>query len=301
MPAQLLVTVVIPCYRQAHLLPEAVGSVLAQTLAAWELIIVDDGSPDDTADVAQRLIAGNPGRRIHLLQQPNAGLGRARNAGICAGHAPYILVLDADDTIAPDLLARTIPIFENQPGVGFVYSDVVWFGAEQRINRPGSFDSTRLAINNYITSHSPLRRSAWAAAGGYCGREILDGFEDWDLWLSIVELGWQGAYIPEPLLGYRRHARSMLLDARRNDLRLRAKLILRHQQLYARPFVVWAARYLSAQPSPALWLHFFLAYSLLVARYHPQALPKTVARPLFALLSARQQGLLRRLAHHLQL
>lgn len=291
-----IVTIVMPCYRQAEFLPQAVVSVLAQHFTRWELIIVDDGSPDGTAAVAERLIAANPERKISLLRQANAGLGRARNAGIHAGSAPYILPLDADDTIAPAMLARTVSMLDQRPEVGFVYSDAVWFGAEERIHRAGPFDPTRLAINNYLTAHSLVRRKAWEQAGGYCGRGIVDGFEDWDLWLSLVEHGWQGAYLPEPLVGYRRRDASMLSSARRNDLRLRARMMLRHQRLYERQFVAWAASYLSHTPTWGNWLIAFASYAALIARHHPQALPKTLGRPLFALLSAHQQGTLRRLA-----
>ena len=78
-------SVVIPCYKQAHFLPEAVASVIAQTYPDWELIIVDDGSPDDTAVVAQRLIETYPERRIRLVRQAESGLGGAAKGGIAGG------------------------------------------------------------------------------------------------------------------------------------------------------------------------------------------------------------------------
>jgi glycosyltransferase involved in cell wall biosynthesis len=270
--------------------------VLAQTLTRWELIIVDDGSPDASAAVAESLIASNPGRNIRLLRQANAGPAHARNAAIRAGSAPYILPLDADDTIAPEMLARTLPLLESHPEAGFVYTDVIWFGDEERVNRPGPHNPARLAINNYLTCHALMRRAAWEQAGGYCGREILAGFEDWDLWLSIVDLGWQGVYLPAPLVGYRRRNTGRLLDDHRRDLELRAMLILRHQRLYPHAFAAWAARYLGRASTRGAWARAFAGYAALIARHRPQELPKTLGRPLLVSLSARQQGMLRRAA-----
>ena len=106
------VSVVMPCYNQARFLPEAVASVVAQTMPDWELLIVDDGSPDDTAVVAQRLIAAHAGRRITLIRQPNSGPGASRNAAIRQARGAYILPLDADDTVAPTMLADTMAVLE---------------------------------------------------------------------------------------------------------------------------------------------------------------------------------------------
>src|SRR4051812_15947600 len=108
-----LVSVIVPCFGQAHYLPEAVGSVLAQTFTDWECIIVDDGSPDDTAAVAARLAAGDD--RIKIVRQENRGLPGARNAGIRAARGRYILPLDADDRLEPTMLEKTVAVLQSDP------------------------------------------------------------------------------------------------------------------------------------------------------------------------------------------
>ena len=95
------VSVVIPCYRQAHYLPTAVDSALAQTHPDVEVIVVDDGSDDDTAAVAARY-----GARVRYVRRPNGGLAAARNTGVAASTATYLKFLDADDHLVPEQLHR---------------------------------------------------------------------------------------------------------------------------------------------------------------------------------------------------
>src|SRR5690242_15286562 len=105
-----IVSIVIPCYNYARFLPDAVGSVLAQTFPNWELIVVDDGSTDATSTTARQLMARHPDRRMRVFQQPNAGPAAARNTGAERASGEYLLFLDADDMLAPTLLERTVAI-----------------------------------------------------------------------------------------------------------------------------------------------------------------------------------------------
>jgi glycosyltransferase involved in cell wall biosynthesis len=291
-----LVSVVIPCYGQAHYLPEAVASVVAQSYPAREILIVDDGSPDDTSEVARALIARNAGENISLQIQANGGLGAARNQGIRRAQGVYFVPLDADDTLGPDMLARCVAALQRHPEAGFVYTDAQFFGVDTRVYRPGPFDRRRLAFNNPLMPHALVRREVWREAGGYAARGVVPGVEDWDLWLSAIEAGWQGHYLPEALVGYRRRDGSMLADAHRRDLWLRARLVLRHQALYPRPFLAWATR-VATEPHPrrSAWIAAYAAYLALIARFYPPYLPKALARPLYARLPASRQGRLRRL------
>src|SRR4051812_18713622 len=96
------ISVIIPCYNHGRYLPGAVASVVAQTFDDWELIIVDDGSTDDSAAIAEQLIATYSRHSMHLLRQTNQGLSASRNNGIRSARGIYILPLDADDQIEPD-------------------------------------------------------------------------------------------------------------------------------------------------------------------------------------------------------
>lgn len=106
------VSVIIPCYNQAAFLPKAIASLQAQTLADWECIIVDDGSTDNSAEVAANWTLKDP--RIRLIQQLNGGSASARDRGLQEAQGEYIQFLDADDTIAPEKFVRQVTLMEQQ-------------------------------------------------------------------------------------------------------------------------------------------------------------------------------------------
>jgi glycosyltransferase involved in cell wall biosynthesis len=292
------VSVVMPCYNQARYLPDAVASVVAQSEPRWELVIVDDGSADDSATVAAELIARYPGRDIRLIRQPNCGPSASRNAGVRAARAPYLLNLDADDLIEPEMLATTAAILDARPEVGFVYTQAWRFGGEESLLRPEPFDLDRLRSHCTLLSASLFRRVAWEQAGGFC--EGMRGYEDWDFWVALAAAGWRGELVQTPLMRYRRAAGTSVGGAQRRDLELRATIIGRHPQLYEPGLVAWAAqvRALAARgggriESPLLWLDAFVRFNLLVARHTPDLLPRTLLRPLFWRLPTIWQGRLR--------
>jgi glycosyltransferase involved in cell wall biosynthesis len=294
------ISVIIPCYNHGRYLPEAVESVVAQTIGDWELIIVDDGSTDDSAAVAQQLIACYPQHRMRLLRQSNQGLSASRNNGIRHARGMYILPLDADDQIEPDMLAATLAVLEHRPEVGFVYTDVLMFGEENRIWSGGSYSLDKLRFDCPMVPITLFRKHAWAATNGFSSNLFPQGYEDWDFWLSLAAAGWQGAHIARPLVRYRRSNSSMLANARMHDLELRAQIVLHNPSLYPAGLRAWAQQVSSptwsangSLRSAGRWWQALAGYATQVARINPRLLPKTLARPLFCQLSARQQGYLR--------
>jgi hypothetical protein len=161
-----LVSVIVPCYNQSNYLPEAVASVLAQTFTDWELIIVNDGSPDDTSEVARKLIKENPGRRIRLVEKKNGGLAHARNTGIRAADGAYILPLDADDKIGPAMLEKTVAVLDENPSIAIAYTDAAHFGSVNKTVPAGEFDLQKLCVNNQLNYCSLYRREAWERGRG---------------------------------------------------------------------------------------------------------------------------------------
>jgi glycosyltransferase involved in cell wall biosynthesis len=301
------VAVIIPCYKQAHFLPEAVASVVAQTYPLWEAIIVDDGSPDDTAAVAERLIAAHPQHTIRLIRQHNQGLSASRNNAIQATQCAYILPLDADDMLEPEMLAETVAMLQAHPEVGFVYTDVHLFGEETARWSGGAYSLSKLRFDCPLMAMTLFRRAGWVAAGGFRDKMAPAGYEDWDFWLGLAECGWQGLHVPRSLVHYRRIAGSMLAGVRLHDMEMRAQLILNHARLYEPQFVAWAQR--TRAPAFAAdgyvlnglhWLRAFVGYTALIALYHPHLLPKTLVRPLFCRLPVRGQAYARRLARLLR-
>jgi glycosyltransferase involved in cell wall biosynthesis len=220
------VTVVIPCYNQACFLPDAVAGVMGQTHADWELVIVDDGSADETATVARQLMDRNPGHEIRLVRQANAGLANARNVGISAARGRYILPLDADDTLDPSFLDVTTAFLDENPHIGIVYTDIRHFGAADEIWPCGEFSLDVEKDDNRIPYCALFRREVWASTGGYVTG--IDAYADWHFWLKCLLLGWRGERIPQPLFLYRKRGASMLSEAnlRREELTHRMRSLL---------------------------------------------------------------------------
>lgn len=226
------VQVVIPCYELARYLPDAVESVVAQTWPDLQCTIVDDGSPDDTSAVAQRLIELFPERRIELLRTDNGGLSAARNAGITAGDAPLVLPLDADDILEPDAVERLVQPFLADPQLAVAYGSGVEFGDRARELPSLPVDLPTLKARNCLLYSSMFRRDAWRAVGGY-RTNMLYGYEDWNLWIDVLKRGGRFQQIPGVTLNYRKRGRSMLAEANERRLWLRARMVRNHPELWS--------------------------------------------------------------------
>lgn len=201
---KMTVTVVIPCYKQAHFLPEAVESVKNQTYKDIEIIVVDDGSPDNTSEVANKL-------GVRCIWQLNKGLSAARNTGIRAAKGQYILPLDADDKLHPEFLAKTMPYMEKYD---IVSTWLRTFGNENRTWGSDKLEPTYglMKSQNQINCCSLFTKKMWQSVGGY-DENMKDGFEDWEFWLRCINQRYRIRIVPEHLFFYRKHGVSMLRDA----------------------------------------------------------------------------------------
>ena len=228
------VTVIVPVYNYADYVPEALQSVAAQRLEKIDLVVVDDRSTDDSVQVVQDWIGANRKRfnRIVLLRQgENSGLGFARNAGFAAAETPFVLPLDADNRLRENcceqLLAALAP-----SRAAYAYPAVRQFGDKTELFGGEPYSPLRLKRGNVIDAMALVRKSAWAAAGGY--DHVRYGWEDYDFWCRLAELGEFGLGVPEVLADYRVHARSMLhtmTEVRGHKLELIADLERRHPWL----------------------------------------------------------------------
>jgi glycosyltransferase involved in cell wall biosynthesis len=221
-----LVSVVIPCYNQAHFLGEALESVAAQTHEPVETIVVDDGSTDETSAVAAA-------HGVRCVRQENRGLSEARNTGFRASSGDMLLFLDADDLLAPDAIAAGVACLATRPDVAFV------FGRPEVIGLPRRWIPPLVETDHY--RHLLERDVIWMPGLVVYRRWILDevgifdrrydGAEDYDLYLRITRRypialcrGMQGIY--------RRHDANMNIDSLRM---FRAKsAVLHSQRKYAR-------------------------------------------------------------------
>ena len=203
-------SVIVPCYNQAQFLPEALASVQAQTYQDWECIIINDGSPDNTADVAQEWVKKD--LRFRYIEKPNGGISSARNEAISAARGELVLPLDADDLIAPSFLDKAVEFFHKDGVKRVVACQVEFFGVISGIWKPKVADIEQLVHFNDIVASSVYRKSLWQELGGYDENMKL-GMEDWDFWLRAAAAGAVFEIIPEPLFKYRRRESSMIIDA----------------------------------------------------------------------------------------
>jgi len=177
------ISVVIPAYNAAVFLPRCLKSVFAQTVKLEEVIVVDDGSTDNTAALAAEL-----GARV--ISRKNGGLSAARNTGIQGALSEWIALLDADDMWAPEKLERQVACI--QPDTILVYTGIRFFDDHgthgERLAIDPSSVSKMLRFRNPITPSTALvKRDAVMQVGGF--RDGLPGCEDWDMWVRLQRIG----------------------------------------------------------------------------------------------------------------
>lgn len=257
------VSVVIPCYNHAHFLPQAIASVHAQTVRPTEIIVVDDGSADDTATVAQAI------RDVIYIWQHNAGLSAARNAGMTRATGDYVIFLDADDILLPDAIERGLACFADHPQSAFVFGghvgtdvagNVLW---ETRTD-PRKADYAGLLGANVIGMHAAVlyRRDVLDKIGGF--DTALPSCEDYDVYLRLAAqhpISCHDGVIAQ----YRQHGANMSHNAARmlatvlavingQQARANADPVTRaayrqglryYQDYYGSPLIIEAARHLS--------------------------------------------------------
>lgn len=185
-PEGSLVSVIIPTYNHAHYLPESIGSILAQSYRHFELIVVDDGSRDDTEAVVQRCNDGS----IRYIRQLNRGLAAARNRGLTEARGEFAAFLDADDRFLPDHVRVSVAALGDNAEVAFVCGDLRTFGYHDFDHvhacapAPDHFASLLRGCFIVNVGACLFRRSALLAVGGF--DETCRACEDWDLFFRLL-------------------------------------------------------------------------------------------------------------------
>jgi glycosyltransferase involved in cell wall biosynthesis len=196
------ISVVIPSYNCGRFLNEAIESALAQTLPPTEIVVIDDGSTDDTRDRVDRY-AG----QVRYIHQENQGVSAARNTGIRHAACDLVAFLDADDVWHPRKLEIQVPVLEGEPELGFVGAREYDWPADNHPTLPDRMPVIQripwrdLVVKNYFaTSALLVRREVLERAGPF--DVTLQGPEDYDMWLRMAEIA-PGANLDFPLSGYR--------------------------------------------------------------------------------------------------
>ncbi|MCX2560550.1 glycosyltransferase [Acetobacter farinalis] len=214
------VSVLVTSYNYAAFILEALESVRAQTLETLDLVVVDDGSSDESVALIKSWMAHHTARfnRLVLLKTSvNAGLGGARNCGVAHVETPFFLPLDADNRLLPEACASLLAATNEM--TAYAYPILEQFGdpTQHKLLGDKPFHPMRLVAGNYIDAMALVAKWAWAAAGGYYVSRSAMGWEDYDLWCSFAELGLQGTHVPEILAEYRVHRTSMTSSVTEQD------------------------------------------------------------------------------------
>jgi GT2 family glycosyltransferase len=225
------ITVVIPCFEQGAWVTDAVLSVFEQDHPSWEVVLVDDGSTDpETVRVLERLSAWP---RVRLIRQENRGLPAARNAGMAIARGGFVVPLDADDEIAPAFLGTLLQALKERPDAAFAHCWAELFGDVRAVwvTRPHNAYWER--CSNSVIGCVLLRKEAWEAVGGY-DETMLEGNEDWELWVRLAAEGWERVRVAEALFRYRKHGETMSVATEARFERGRQQIVERHPDLYTR-------------------------------------------------------------------
>lgn len=201
------VSVVIPCYNHANYLQDAIRSCLAQTYTNLEILVVDDGSTDNTKEIVSQF------PQVQYLYQDNAGVGAARNRGWRQAQGEFVQFLDADDYLLPTKLQRCLDAFGADPDAGVVYTDYEIRTEDMCTQHPTQRPAWKMPEGEvlkclieqntafFVPACALIRRELIEQVHGF--NESLHGTEDWYLWVSLAAYGVQFRYVPELLVWYR--------------------------------------------------------------------------------------------------
>lgn len=252
-----LVSVIMPTFNSARFIGPAVETVLAQTYPHIELIVVNDGSTDETEAVLAPY-----SHRIRLIQQTNQGASAARNTGIQAAQGTYITFLDADDLLKPDKIALQVAVLEARPDVGLVYSgwhyvreDDLQVVGEMRPRQEGNVFADLILRRMFLIPGAVMvRRELFTQVGLFDVNLVVA--EDTDLWIRLAYAGCAFAAVPLPLMQYRLVAQSLTTKITRQAENELARL----DKFFAQPDLPTAVLALKEQAYAILHYEFASKY-----------------------------------------
>jgi glycosyltransferase involved in cell wall biosynthesis len=184
--AKPLISVIIPTYQHARDLPACLDSVFTQTLTDYEVIVVNDGSTDNTDEVVKPYLD-----RIDYIKQENRGGNAARNRGFQAAQGQFLFFCDADLILKPIALERLLATLQENPATSYAYCS---FRFGWHVFKLWPFDGDKLRQVNYIHTSSLIRRDHFPGFD-----ESIRRLQDWDLWLTMLTQGRVGVWVPEVL------------------------------------------------------------------------------------------------------
>lgn len=222
-----LVTVIIPCFNHGVYIHRTLHAIWNQTWKNLEVIIVDDGSDEETRKILQVIEKTN----VKVLFQENGKTSKARNTGFANAAGKYILTIDADDLLEPTFVEKGMEVLRQHPKIGVVSAWVNCFGFSnyQWLPTGGGVEDFLEDIN--CSAFGLIRREIWEANGGF-DESMQVGYEDWEFWLNTTKKGWVIHIIPEFLLHYRIKWGSRAFDAFNSRKEIVNYIKQKHRDLY---------------------------------------------------------------------
>lgn len=193
------VSVIMPCYNDGAYIMEAIQSVQEQTYPNIELIVIDDGSDDQTTINILKNLKSDGIKVLHTKHLRPAG---ARNAGIEASTGKYIMPVDSDDRIERDYIEKAVQAMKDDPRRGVVYCHADLFGERSGPWELPEYSLDSMLLDNVVFVTALFKKEDWVTVGGF-RTNMEHGMEDYDFWLSILELGRDIYQLPEVLFHYR--------------------------------------------------------------------------------------------------
>jgi glycosyltransferase involved in cell wall biosynthesis len=192
------VSVIITCYNYAEYVEEAIQSALKQTVEPLEIIVINDGSTDNSLDTINKYKG-----RVKIIDKPNEGVVAAKNQGLMEAKGEWIVYLDADDVLEPTYIEKTLH-YAREHNYDVVYTDMKYFGVKDSLHKVFPFSFGRLLNGNFVHNSSLYKKTKLHQAGGYKDA-MRGGYEDWEINISLHEKGAKFGYLPKPPLHYRQH------------------------------------------------------------------------------------------------
>jgi len=232
---QPIVSVIVPCYNYGSFLDEALQSILEQTFLDWECIIVNDGSTDNTDEVAKKWLTKD--ERFLYISKKNEGVSSARNHGIEKARGAYIVTLDADDKYHATFIEKAVAIVTKNKQIGIVNSWGVFFGNNKKdvifeTKGDSFFD---FLFRNAAIGTALFRKECWEKVGGY-DTNPENGYEDWEFYLRVTNLGWKVYVIEEVLFYYRQHNISRRIEMSKQDFTSKKYIFTKNKDLYIKHY-----------------------------------------------------------------
>ena len=251
LPKRIRASIVITCYNYGQFLRGCVESAVKQTFQEREIIIVNDGSTDNSLEVAKACVAEWPDQDIRIVDQPNSGQpALSRNAGIRIARGEFILPIDADDSIDPEYLEKCFRAIDAYGDIDLAYADSIYVSkTEKKRVTAGLYHLKTMTRGNQLVYCSLYRKAIWEKIGGY--RDNVRGYEDWDFWVAALLADAKAIYVPCVGLIYNNKDGGVFSQTLSKHAQRMAQLIANNPKAFTREQVE-AAHQTLRNPAPAV-------------------------------------------------